>query len=135
MTVKVILITHERIGTALLDTAKITMNESLDHVSLAAINHDDDPDVIFRQLKRILDKLTKYGDDFLMLTDLIGSTPCNIAQRLLDTFSENKIAIVTGLNLPMLLKVLNYRDLPLHNLEEKAIEGGRQGIGSCQPHD
>jgi PTS system mannose-specific IIA component len=65
------------------------------------------------------------GDGVLILTDMFGSTPSNIAHRLAQ---RGKVMVVTGLNLPMMIKVMNY---PTHNLEqlvELAVKGGKTGV-------
>ena len=63
-----------------------------------------------------------------MLTDLVGATPCNLAS----TLCNDNLLMVTGLNLPMLLRTCNYVDLPLPELSNKAIEGGIKSIGLIQ---
>ena len=61
----------------------------------------------------------------MILTDMFGSTPSNIAKE----FSRYKnVKIVSGINLSMLLNIFNYPDLNLDNLAVKAIEGGRDGV-------
>ncbi|CAK0770012.1 hypothetical protein CCP3SC15_4060003 [Gammaproteobacteria bacterium] len=69
------------------------------------------------------------GDGVLVLTDMYGSTPSNIACRL----DSEKVRIVAGVNLPMLIRVLNYSYLSLEDLTNKAISGGRDGIIHCRP--
>jgi PTS system mannose-specific IIA component len=61
----------------------------------------------------------------LVLTDLCGSTPANIACRLTQ-FDD--VMVVAGLNLPMLIRVLNYPELSLAEMAERAVDGGRQGV-------
>jgi len=61
----------------------------------------------------------------LILTDLYGSTPSNIANRLIDTHNARAIS---GANLPMLLRILNYPDMDLEALCDKAADGARDGI-------
>ena len=63
-----------------------------------------------------------------MLTDLYGSTPSNIAASLA---SRGKVRIVSGLNLPMLVRVLNYPGDDLPSLADKAMSGGNRGILLC----
>jgi PTS system ascorbate-specific IIA component len=65
------------------------------------------------------------GDGVLVLTDIYGSTPSNIASHL---SSRPGVQVVAGLNLPMLLRVLNYARLDLATLAEKAVSGGREGV-------
>lgn len=61
----------------------------------------------------------------LVLTDVFGATPCNVAQKLVDGVNSR---LITGLNLPMLLRVLTYRREPLDALITRAIAGGTQGV-------
>ena len=68
--------------------------------------------------------LLDHGAGVLVLTDMYGATPSNIALRL----AGAKVRIVTGLNLPMLMRVLNYSQLGLDQLAEKAVSGGREGV-------
>ena len=65
------------------------------------------------------------GDGVLVLTDVCGATPSNIACRLV---SLGRVMVVSGLNLPMLMRILNYPNLSLEELAERAVSGGRQGI-------
>ena len=66
-----------------------------------------------------------------VLTDMYGSTPSNIACRLTGTHTK----VVAGINLPMLIRVLNYPRLTLTELAEKALSGGRDGIMYCVPRE
>jgi PTS system mannose-specific IIA component len=131
MSVKIILLTHENVGNAMIKTAETTLDRNLNQITIVPVNSQDDPDHIYHELQQVVSAHAHDRDAFLFLTDMVGSTPCNIAQRLLDCFSSKKIAVVSGLNLPMLLKVLNYHDQPLHVLEEKAINGGKNGVCHC----
>ena len=65
------------------------------------------------------------GDGVLILTDLCGATPSNIACRLSHL---QHVKVVVGLNMPMLLRILNYPNLSLEEMAEKAVDGGRQGV-------
>ena len=61
----------------------------------------------------------------LVLTDVFGATPCNVAQKLVDGVSSKLIA---GVNLPMLLRAMTYRQEPLDALMARALAGGAQGV-------
>jgi PTS system ascorbate-specific IIA component len=65
------------------------------------------------------------GQGVLILTDLFGSTPCNIACKLMHDY---RVRVVCGANLPMLIKIMNYPSADLETLANKAIAGGVQGI-------
>ena len=61
----------------------------------------------------------------LVLTDLFGATPCNVAQKLVDGVNSR---LITGVNLPMLLRVLTYKNESLDALVTRAVAGGTQGV-------
>jgi PTS system mannose-specific IIA component len=65
------------------------------------------------------------GNGVLVLADAFGATPGNVATRLAD---PGRVAVVAGVNLPMLLRAVCYRAGPLADLVTKAITGGEQGI-------
>ncbi len=61
----------------------------------------------------------------LVLTDLFGATPSNVAQKLVDGVNTR---LVTGVNLPMILRAVSYRHEPLEALVARAVSGGTQGV-------
>ena len=61
----------------------------------------------------------------LVLADVFGATPCNVAQKLVDGVSAK---LITGVNLPMLLRTVSYRNEPLDALVARALMGGTQGV-------
>ena len=61
----------------------------------------------------------------LVLTDVFGATPCNVAQNLVD---GNEIKLLTGVNLPMLLRTVCYRHENVEALTQRALDGGTQGV-------
>ena len=61
----------------------------------------------------------------LLLTDIYGASPANAAARLI---APGRVEMVGGVNLPMLLRALNYRDLPVQDVVNKALSGGLSGI-------
>ena len=61
----------------------------------------------------------------LVLVDVFGATPCNVAQKLVDGVNSKLIA---GINLPMLLRTVSYRQEPLDALVTRALAGGTQGV-------
>jgi PTS system ascorbate-specific IIA component len=61
----------------------------------------------------------------LVLTDIFGATPSNVAQKLVDGVSSR---LITGVNLPMLLRAVSYRHEPLDALVSRAVVGGTQGV-------
>ena len=127
MKVGILLITHNNIGAVMLRTAMDVVGISPLSTGTLAAASDCDPEQILadaRQAARELDG----GDGVLVLTDLYGATPSNIACRLQ---SHHELRVVSGLNLPMLIRVLNYPGLDLDALQQKAVSGGRDGIMTC----
>jgi mannose PTS system EIIA component len=61
----------------------------------------------------------------LVFTDMLGGTPCNVARQLLDGVNAR---LITGINLPMLLRAVTYQNEPLDALVERALVGGTQGV-------
>ncbi len=61
----------------------------------------------------------------LVLTDMFGATPCNVAQKLVDGLNTRLIA---GVNLPMLMRAITYRNESLDALVARALSGGTQGV-------
>jgi mannose PTS system EIIA component len=74
-----------------------------------------------------MEQLTRPGQikGVLVLTDIFGATPSNVAQKLVDGI---KSRLITGVNLPMLLRSVSYRNEPLEALVSRAVVGGTQGV-------
>ena len=125
MSVGVLLLTHESMGAALVSAARHVLGRLPLTVEVQELAANADPDqMLFAAAARARD--LDGGDGVLVLSDLYGSTPCNVAHRLGGLGVRARC--VSGLNLPMLLRVLNYADKPLDELAEVAASGGRGGI-------
>jgi PTS system mannose-specific IIA component len=129
MSVGVLIITHNDIGRVLLDTATSMLGTSPLECIVISLTPSADPDTLMRKAREDVARLNK-GDGVLVLTDMYGSTPSNIAVSLC---SSKDIMVVAGINLPMLIRVMNYPQLSLAQLANKAITGGNDGIFPCQP--
>jgi PTS system ascorbate-specific IIA component len=129
VSVGVLLITHGDIGAVLLRSALDILSVSpLPILSLAAPSGCE-PERVLQQARRAAGQLDT-GDGVLVLTDMYGATPSNIACRLAEF---HRVQVVSGVNLPMLIRVLNYPELELQELAQKAASGGRDGVLSCSP--
>jgi len=124
MAVSLLIITHNNIGQALVDTAYAMLSMSPLAISVLSINKNTNPDDARKQAEELIKDNTRT----LVLTDMYGSTPSNIACHLQD---KSNTRIVSGLNLPMLIRVLNYPRLDLDELVEKALSGGKDGVFTC----
>lgn len=125
MTVGVLLITHSGIGGALLNVVTGTFGALPLKVAHLSVSRDPDPDFLLAKAGYLVNKLDK-GDGVLVLTDMYGSTPSNIAQRLCHL--GYAVRVLSGLNLPMLFRIMSYPFLSLTELAIKAVSGGKDGI-------
>lgn len=128
MTVNVLLITHEEIGTALLHAVTTALGELPLSTTVVTVNYDTDPEQLIPRLESLVNGIDRQ-QGLLILTDLFGSTPSNIASRLQN---HDNVRVVAGLNLPMLVRVMNYPKLGLTELAQKALSGGKDGIVDCK---
>jgi PTS system ascorbate-specific IIA component len=129
MSVGVLLITHPGIGSALLANAELALGRCPMPVECIEVGKDSDPDERFAQAKSAVQRLDR-GRGVLVLTDLCGSTPANIAVRLI---SRKRARTVGGVSLPMLIRVFNYCGLDLDELVVKAVTGGQNGVFEIMP--
>ena len=125
MSVGVLLMTHESVGKALISAAHHVMPKLPLRVTAVEVPPESDPEVM-RSLTAHHARELDHGDGVLILADLYGATPCNIGLSL--GALGIHLRCVSGLNLPMLLRVLNYPEKPLDELAEVAASGGRGGI-------
>ena len=126
MSVGLLLLTHETMGGALVNAARHVLGRlplTLDVMEIPASCCD--PENTARDASRRA-KALDQGDGVLVLTDLYGATPCNVAHQLPQLGVH--MHSVSGLNLPMLLRVLNYPEQSLDELAQTAARGGRGGI-------
>ncbi len=124
MSVGILIITHDGIGAAISGTANFMLNEKSLKTRLLTASRDCDPDTLFNDVVEEI-KLLDDGDGVLVLTDLYGSTPSNIARKI---SAKNNVAAVSGINLSMLIRLLNYPKESLEALADKAVSGGHEGI-------
>jgi mannose PTS system EIIA component len=119
----IFLITHGTLGSALLDNASHVLGSRQSGVAVMNVQPGDQAATRLNEARDLV-KSVDGGSGVLVLTDIFGATPANIAGCLLGPANVEGIA---GVSLPMLVKALAYRHLPLPELVRKALEGGAQG--------
>jgi mannose PTS system EIIA component len=124
--VSLLLITHGYIGHELIKTANGMLGQLPLHALALAIHNDVPLETHLHQARDLFQQIN-CGDGVLILTDMYGSTPSNVAESLL-TCAHGDLEIVAGVSLPMLVRVLNYSHLDLLPLTQKALGGGHDGI-------
>lgn len=131
MSVALLIVSHHNIGKALVEAIETSFDHHLPlKLTTVDVPSDGDPDKLKLQVKQAIASIDT-GDGVLILTDLYGSTPSNICK---DTLESGHVRIVTGLNLPMLLRIMNYPNLPLDAIAANAVAGGQGGIVDCGAH-
>jgi len=120
----VILLAQADLAQGLLGAATHCLQHSQPGLEVVAVNYEEKPEQLRARLAESIAR-ADYGQGVLILTDIYGATHTNTACTLLE---RRHIELITGMNLPMLIKVLNYRDLPLEDVIDKALSGGSGGI-------
>jgi PTS system ascorbate-specific IIA component len=122
--VGILLITHGTLGESLIHCASHVLGNRPPQLMQIGVTPHDDPQQILPQAVRQT-KALDQGEGVLVLTDAYGASPSNIAAKLL---SPGRIEGVAGVNLPMLVRVLTYRNEPLKTVVAKALSGGIEGV-------
>jgi PTS system mannose-specific IIA component len=124
--IPVLVLTHGDLANGLLDAARI-IDPHLDHeTSALALPWDVDSDAASKTLRELLESLDQ-GEGVLILTDMFGGTATNVA---LPFLVPDHIEIITGVNLPMLVKLGSLREhgLAMHDLATRLTEAGQKSI-------
>jgi mannose PTS system EIIA component len=120
----VLVVTHGSIGDALLTSASQILGVTPQQVATLSVWRQDDPDDLVLRARELLEGLDA-GDGVLVLTDIFGATPGNVVSRLLE---DGKVEGVSGVSLPMLLRVLTGRNGSLAGAVQRALSGGAEGL-------
>lgn len=124
------LITHATYGESLIQCVCHVLNKRPLQIAQLGVSLQDDP-LDLLPLARDMLQLVDTGDGVLIMTDLYGATPSNIATKLL---VPGRIEGLAGVNLPMLLRALTYRDKGMETLITRAVAGGRDGVLNIADH-
>ena len=126
----ILLVTHFGLGETLIQCACHVLNKRPAQIQQLGIAAQDDPlDAL--PLARQLLGMVDSGRGVLVLTDIYGATPSNVAMKLLE---PGRVEGIAGANLPMLLRALTYRDKDMETLIARAIGGGRDGVLNMLKH-
>jgi len=124
MSVALLLVTHKNIAGSLIEVASSIVNNAPENFACIEVPMDTPIDAMETTINDQLKQLDR-NEGMLILTDMYGGTPSNIANKFLQ---QKDTRLISGLNLPMLIRIMNYRDLPLTELSEKILSGGKQSI-------
>ena len=126
----ILLITHGSYGEALVQNACHVLNKRPALLNQLGVAAQDDPLDLLALAGQTL-ALVDNGKGVLVLTDIFGATPSNLALKLLE---PGRVEGIAGVNLPMLLRALTYRDKGMETLLTRAIAGGRDGVLNMLDH-
>ena len=123
----ILLIAHAPLAHALRSCALHVFPDCDAHVAAVDVQPNMPPEETLATARIAMDQLSRMPQvkGVLVLTDIFGATPSNVAQKLVD---GAKSRLITGVNLPMLLRAVSYRNEPLEALVSRAVIGGTQGV-------
>lgn len=115
--VGILIVTHGNLGVTLAECAQHILQRELPHLAVMAVDKNDDPDRKLAEARELVRGLDD-GSGVLLLSDIFGGTPSNIASRLIE---PGRIEAVAGVSLPMLVRSLCYAGQPLETVVSKAV--------------
>ncbi|WP_028603983.1 PTS sugar transporter subunit IIA [Ottowia thiooxydans] len=122
----ILLIAHSPLASALRQCALHVFPDAESSIAALDVHPNTPPDETLAAARLMLEQLQTKST--LVLSDVFGATPCNVAQRLVE--GSPSVRLMVGVNLPMLLRAVCYRQEPLDALVVRAQAGGTQGIMS-----
>lgn len=130
----IILVTHNGLGDSLVDCVRHVLGVVPPNLKVLPVLADEDPQRKEDEGRALIAQLDT-GNGVLLLSDMFGATPCNIARRL---YQPGRVEGVCGVNLPMLLRAVCHSNRPLAETVQMALQSGRNCIlamnsdsGSC----
>jgi mannose PTS system EIIA component len=123
MNIGILIIAHAPIASALRAGVLHVFPDAAQGISALDVPPNEPPDATAANARLMLSQLDTPNT--LVLTDIFGATPCNVAQKVVDGIHSK---LVAGVNLPMLLRTVNYRQETLDVLVARALAGGTQSI-------
>jgi len=120
----ILIVAHGALGECLIHCASHVLGRRPLRLRQLGVTIHDDPELILPHAKELVKDLND-GSGVLILSDICGATPCNIASRLVD---PGHAELISGVNLPMLVRALTYREESLSSVMEKAMAGGVNGV-------
>lgn len=126
----ILLITHGSYGEALVQNACHVLNKRPVQLNQLGVLAQDDPLDLLPLGHQMLN-LVDTGNGVLILTDIFGASPSNLALKLL---VPGRVEGLAGVNLPMLLRALTHREKGMETLLTRAVAGGRDGILNMLDH-
>ncbi len=121
----ILVVTHANLGAALIETVEFILGGPQDNLFSISINIQEDPETLRKKIKQGITKV-RTEDGVIILTDMFGGTPSNLSYSFLE---EGQIEVISGVNLPILLKAINSRSkMDMEALTSALVEHGKKSI-------
>lgn len=122
--INIIVIAHSEIANSFAHCAEHILARRVDRLHILPVKKTEAAEVTLQRARELISKFSN-SNGVLILTDLFGATPTNIAQQLVE---KGKIELITGLNLPMLIRAISYVKNDLAVAVTKTLDGAKSGI-------
>ena len=119
-----VVVTHGQLARELVISAEMIAGD-IPHVTSVSVGWHDDPSIIHQEIEKAIQKVEK-GQGVLLLTDMFGGTPSNVALTFLE---KNRVEIISGVNLPMILKLSEQKEgADLQSVAQAVFAQGKKNI-------
>jgi mannose PTS system EIIA component len=124
----ILIIAHTPLASALRSAALHAFPDAASRVDVIDVLPAQSPEMTLGVARQLLASERSSGvTGTLVMSDVFGATPCNVAQQLAQSDGGAHVKCIAGASLPMLLRAITYWDTPLAVMAEKAVAGGSQG--------
>ena len=122
----ILTVTHGNFGQILTETVEFILDKKVDNIFSVSVVANENPEILRKKIKQGINKV-KSDKGVIIFTDMFGGTPSNLSYSFLE---EGAVEVISGLNLPLLLKAVTIRDksAPLNELASTLIEHGKKSI-------
>jgi len=123
-----LVVTHAGLGKALIETVEFIMGTKYENLMSISIDIKENPDLLLKKIKKGIKKV-RDDQGVIIFTDMFGGTPSNLSYSFLE---EGKVEVMTGVNLPILLKAVDIRgEKPLMETTEIILKYGKRSISQA----
>lgn len=121
-----LLVTHANFGKVVVETTEFILNKEIENTFPVSIETDEPPESLRKKIEQGIKKV-KTDNGVIIFTDMFGGTPSNLSYSFLD---EGKVEVISGLNLPILMKAVALRDKSedLETMASLLVEHGKKSI-------
>ena len=120
----ILIVAHDSLGDSLADAIAHVLGSRPPQFEVLPVHAADDPLLLLPTARQQVERLDS-GEGVLVLSDIYGATPCNLASKLLE---PGRVECIAGVSLPMLVRAVTYRGKDMETMVKKAVSGGRDGV-------